>query len=113
MPDEELKREFSRVPLSRTVRYRRPDTQTFHTALITNISLGGMFFKTEHPLAIGEPLYLQFMAETGDIVAEGYARVAHIVAGGVGVEFTKIDEKFIAYAQLVVSEELLRTRVRP
>ncbi len=116
MDDEALKRQFSRVPLSHTVRFRMEGAAGFETGIIGNISLGGMFVKTNVVPPTGAQLYLQFLTESGDIVAEGYGRVAHLHhAGeqGVGVEFTKIDEKFIAYAQLVVSEELMKQRLRP
>ena len=112
MDDEALKRQFSRVPLSHTVRYRAEDTHKFASGDMSNLSLGGMFVQTSQPLAAGTEVYLQFLAESGEIVAEGHARVAHIGDGGMGLEFTSIDEKFIAYAQLVVSEGLIQQRLR-
>ena len=111
---DETERQFSRVKVARSVRYRIDDDTRFQSAPARNISLGGLFICTHNPYFIGTKVYLQFALESGDIVAEGWGRVSHVndegkgEDRGMGIEFVNIDEKFIAFTQLVVSEELVQ-----
>jgi hypothetical protein len=113
MSDADTKRSFSRVRWSRVVRYRDANAQVFRSAPVIDISMGGMYVGTDTPLSLGTKVYLQFMVETGEIVAEGWATVVRFDAGtGMGLEFLNVDEKFIAFTQMIVAEELIQKRLQ-
>src|SRR5688572_17555665 len=97
MAEEDLKRNFSRVPWSRLVRYREEQAQEMKMAPVANLSMGGLYIRTDEALALGARLYLQFMLDSGDLVAEGWGRVvrrdgeAVKFGPGLGIEFVNMD----------------------
>ena len=106
----EAQRQFSRVRVSRSVRYCIDgDDARFQSAPARNISMGGMFICTTKPHPVGTKVYLQFALESGDIVAEGWGRVSHVSEQGkheergMGIEFVNIDDdNFIAAHEIAL-----------
>ncbi|MFH1570749.1 MAG: TIGR02266 family protein [Gemmatimonadota bacterium] len=99
----EEKRRFPRAPLTLLVQYRFESLEEFVAEYAEDISLGGMFIRTDEPPAKGSMLYLQFTLKDGSKLIEGLAKVAWSLppaaaarAGrpaGMGVQFISFDEE--------------------
>ena len=81
----------------------------------SDLSMGGLFLRTESLRDIGSLVYLQFSLTTGESLIEGLGRVVHVNppgnpegrAAGIGIEFVNLDE-----ASLALIEELVVQRLR-
>ena len=95
------RRRYLRVPLRVKVTNRLTDFFEFHSS--TNISVGGMFLRSESPYAVDARLKLEFTlpGDKQPIYAEGtVVRVVHPgneenIDPGMGVKFTQIDQDHI------------------
>jgi len=59
---------------------------------VENLSLGGLFVKTERPRTVGSVAQIGFLVEEGQIRAEAIVRRAEL-GRGLGMKFTAINEK--------------------
>ena len=106
------RRKFPRKPLSLLVQFRFNTFENFLAEYSDNISLGGIFIRTETPKEKGSIIYLQFSLEDGEQLIEGVGPVVHVnepgVAGrvpGMGVEFMNFDD-----ASMRLIEEICQSR---
>ena len=61
-------------------------------ALSRDVSVGGMFVETKHPVAVGTRLTIRFHLEEGDPIVEAIGMVKYVVPKlGVGVQFVEIE----------------------
>jgi len=99
------KRKYPRVPIS--VRVVNITSGNFTYYLATNISTGGMFLRTDEPLAEGTGLTLQFSLPDHDRKIQVEAKVVRSqrsVPGspypsGMGVKFTRLDPEDLKIVQ--------------
>lgn len=92
------RRRHTRKPVSMQVCYRTLDTFFYDYAL--NISLGGIFIKTENPLARGSEVEIEFQAPgsprsfrtKGTVVRVVFPESASPEPPGMGIEFEKLNE---------------------
>jgi len=104
------KRKYPRTPLSLLVQYRFNTFEEFLAEYSVNLSLGGIFIRTDHPKEEGSIVYLQFSLKDGSRLIEGMGRVVRVnptgVAGrppGMGIEFLNFDDESIALIEEIVA----------
>lgn len=104
------KRRFARTALSLLVQYRFNTFEDFLAEYSVNLSVGGMFIRTDHPKEEGSIIYLQFSLKDGSRLIEGMGRVVRVnppgVAGrvaGMGIEFLNFDESSTELITEIVS----------
>ncbi len=96
------------------MQYRCDSLEDFLSEYSADISLGGMFIRTEDPRPVGSMIYLQFALKDGSTLIEGLGRVVHVNAPGegrtpgMGVEFLNFDDESKAFI-----EELVASRLPP
>ncbi|MCA3011158.1 MAG: TIGR02266 family protein [Myxococcaceae bacterium] len=110
--DGSEKRRFPRTPLSILVQYRFNTFEDFLAEYSVNLSMGGIFIRTDEPREEGSVIYLQFTLADGSRLIEGMGRVVRVnppgVKGrvaGMGVEFVNFDDESMALV-----EEILASR---
>ena len=96
------KRRYPRAPLQLLVQYRFQTMGDFLAEYSSNISLGGIYIRTDQPREEGALIYLQFTLRDGSPLIEGLGKVVRsnppgdLPAGmepGMGVEFMNFDEE--------------------
>lgn len=102
---------FPRIPITVRVSYDYSGSYLF--GMSENVSRGGIFIRTEHPLPIGSKISIQFSLPTSPLIIHAEGRVIWVTersatetkgqVGGMGIEFLK----FGSHEQ----EELLKTHV--
>lgn len=104
------KRRFPRTPLSLLVQYRFNTFEDFLAEYSVNVSVGGIFIKTDQPREEGSIIYLQFSLKDGSRLIEGMGKVVRVnppgVAGrvaGMGIEFLNFDDESMALIQEIVT----------
>lgn len=104
------RRRHPRTQLSILVQYRFNTFEDFLAEYSVNISLGGMFIRTDEPAEKGEMIYLQFSLKDGSKLIEGMGRVVHVNppdeqsrTAGMGIEFVSFDEESMALIQEICS----------
>ena len=95
------RRRYPRSALSILVQYRFNSFEDFLAEYSTNISVGGIFIRTEDPREEGSIVYLQFSLTDGSRLIEGMGKVVRVNppgshATGMGVEFINFDEESMA-----------------
>ncbi len=103
-PDDEPgddRRRYPRTKLSILVQYRFNSFEDFLAEYSLNISLGGIFIRTEWPKDEGAIVYLQFSLKDGSRLIEGMGKVVRVNPPGsrdtgMGVEFLNFDEESMA-----------------
>lgn len=107
----EERRLFRRVPFFRRVEYKFETIDEFRKEHANDISLGGMFIKTEKPEPLGTVLYLQFDLKDGSPILHGYGKVVRVnppdipdLDPGMGIEFLKFDDESLARIRTLVSD---------
>src|SRR5208282_4417202 len=83
----------------RKIEYKFESLDAFRSQLANDISIGGMFIKTDNPAPIGSVIFLEFDLKDGSVILKGYEKVVRVNPVGVpdfdpgmGVEFLKFDE---------------------
>lgn len=108
-PDGANKRVHPRSPLSLLVQYRFDSFEDFMAEYSADISLGGMFIRTDEPRPSGSMIYLQFSLKDGSSLIEGLGRVVHVTgpddegATGMGVEFVNFDDESSEFIEQLVN----------
>jgi type IV pilus assembly protein PilZ len=103
--DKENRRKHVRVPQSLLVQYRFNTPEDFLSEYSTNLSMGGMFIKTEDPSDVGTLVYFQFVLNDGDKLIEGLGRVTWCNRGvepGMGLEFINMDDESLDLIKSIV-----------
>jgi type IV pilus assembly protein PilZ len=109
------KRRYPRAPLQLLVQYRFQNVGEFLAEYSSNISLGGIYIRTDHPREEGALIYLQFTLRDGSALIEGLGRVVRSnppetapagVEPGMGVEFLNFDEETQEVIEKIVSDRL-------
>lgn len=109
------RRVYDRAPLNLLVQFRLNDLEEFMREYAANISMGGMFIRTQEPHSEGAFIYLQFRLKDGQKLIEGLGKVVHVnppthAQSGMGVEFVNLDADSRALIKEIVSERLVRAR---
>lgn len=104
------KRRYPRSTLSILVQYRFNTFEEFLAEYSLNLSIGGMFIRTDEPREEGSIIYLQFSLTDGSRLIEGMGRVVRTnppgVPGrvaGMGIEFLNFDEESTALVEEILS----------
>jgi len=112
-PDNERRR-YPRVPLSLLIQYRFDTLEDFLAEYSTNISIGGMFVRTDQPREVGSLIYLQFYLRDGAKLIEGLGRVVRVsepgpddesTACGMGIEFVNFGEESMKLIQRIIEKQ--------
>ena len=91
------RRKYIRATLNLLIKYET--MEEFYSDYTSNLSLGGMFIKTDRPLPVGTELRVHFMLPEGDgsVTAEGV--VMHNTLDdedadieGMGIEFNRLND---------------------
>lgn len=105
------RRLFRRVPFFRKVEYRFESMDDFRSQFANDLSLGGMFIKTDEPEPMGTVIFLQFDLQDGSKILSGYGKVVRVNPRGVpdfdpgmGVEFLKFDDESLRRIRQLVAE---------
>ena len=111
----EDRRKYPRVPLSLLIQYRFDTLEDFLSEYSTNISIGGMFIRTDKPKDEGTLVYLQFYLRDGAKLIEGLGRVVRVnpaeatgdqAAAGMGIEFVNFDEESMELIRQIVERNI-------
>jgi len=97
----ENRRRYPRTALSILVQYRFNSFEDFLAEYSANISIGGIFIRTEFPKDEGAIVYLQFSLKDGSRLIEGMGKVVRVNPPGtrdtgMGIEFMNFDEESMA-----------------
>ncbi len=93
------RRQYPRAPVSLLIQYRFDTLEDFLAEYSTDVSIGGMFIRTQDVRDEGSLIYLQFCLRDGAKLIEGLGRVVRInpatddEPGGMGVEFVNFDDE--------------------
>jgi uncharacterized protein (TIGR02266 family) len=102
------KRKYERVPLSLLVQYRFNTVQEFLSEYAVNMSIGGMYIKTDEPREVGELIYFQFVLMGGDKLIEGLGKVTWASGDpksrGIGIEFVNMDDESMDLISQIVAD---------
>jgi type IV pilus assembly protein PilZ len=89
---------FPRIPITVRVTYDYEGSYLF--GLAENVSRGGIFIRTDHPLPIGSKISVQFSIPTAPQIIHADGRVIWVTErstpdikdqmGGMGIEFLKL-----------------------
>lgn len=113
------RRRYPRVPLSLLIQYRFDTLEDFLSEYSTNISIGGMFIRTDQPKDEGTLVYLQFYLRDGAKLIEGLGRVVRVnsadpadnqIASGMGIEFINFDEESMELIRQIVERNLATSK---
>lgn len=103
------KRRHQRVPLALLVQYRLDTFEEFLAEYSHDISVGGMFIRTEEPREQGSMIYLQFWLNDGSKLIEGLGKVVWVNPpgdpqrpAGMGIEFVNFDEDSMGLIEEIV-----------
>jgi uncharacterized protein (TIGR02266 family) len=108
------RRRYPRAPLTLLIQYRFDTLEDFLSEYSTDISLGGMFIRTEDTRPEGSLVYLQFYLRDGAKLIEGLGRVVRVNPPGgnnpvgMGVEFVNFDEESMELIRQIVEQNLKR-----
>jgi type IV pilus assembly protein PilZ len=109
------RRRYARVPLSLLIQYRFDTLEDFLSEYSTNISMGGMFIRTDKPKDEGTLVYLQFYLRDGAKLIEGLGRVVRVnspdpsdsgITVGMGIEFINFDEESMELIRQIVERNM-------
>lgn len=103
----EDRRKFPRVPLNILIQYRFDTFEDFVAEYADDLSLGGMFIRTDDTRDEDTHVYLQFSLKDGTRLIEALGRVVRVVdgeEGGMGVEFVNLDDDSLALVEAIISE---------
>ena len=114
------RRKYPRVPLSLLIQYRFDTLEDFLSEYSTNISIGGMFIRTDQPKDEGTLVYLQFYLRDGAKLIEGLGRVVRVnpseaagdeaagdeASAGMGIEFVNFDEESMELIRQIVERNI-------
>ena len=105
------RRIWRRVPFFRKVHYKFETMEQFRSEFAQDLSIGGMFIKTDAPESIGTVIFLEFDLKDGSKIMKGYGKVVRVnkpgtpeMDPGMGVEFLKFDDESMTRIRALVAE---------
>ena len=111
LPSGAERRRYKRVPLNLLVQHRFESLDSFLEEVASDISVGGLFLKTENPKAVGTTVYLRFALSDGLPLIEGIGEVVWChdkpesdSSRGMGIEFVSLDEESRKLIESIVGE---------
>ena len=113
------RRRNPRVSLSLLIQYRFDTLEDFLSEYSTDISMGGMFIRTNTPKDEGTLVYLQFYLRDGAKLIEGLGRVVRVnstqpagddAAAGMGIEFINFDEESMELIRQIVVRNMSESK---
>jgi type IV pilus assembly protein PilZ len=113
------RRRYPRVPLSLLIQYRFDTLDDFLSEYSVNISIGGMFIKTDEVREEGSLVYLQFYLRNGAKLIEGLGKVVRAnppgsadeeIQAGMGIEFVNFDEESMRLIEQIVGRNTARSQ---
>ena len=117
------RRRYPRAPVSLLIQYRFDTLEDFLSEYSTDISIGGMFIRTDDLREEGTLIYLQFYLRDGAKLIEGLGRVVRVKRPdprgddqsppGMGVEFVNFDEESMQLIRQIVGRNLRTTTPGP
>ncbi|HUU02050.1 MAG TPA: PilZ domain-containing protein [Myxococcota bacterium] len=122
--DDKNRRRYPRVPLSLLIQYRFDTLDDFLSEYSVNISIGGMFIKTDEVREEGSLVYLQFYLRNGAKLIEGLGKVVRAnkpesgddfgkskdMPSGMGIEFVNFDEESMRLIEQIVGRNTANAR---
>ncbi|NOZ87860.1 MAG: TIGR02266 family protein [Deltaproteobacteria bacterium] len=102
------KRRFPRRPLTLLIQYRGESLEALIAEYAEDVSLGGMFIRTDEPVPQGSIIFVQFTLPDGSSLFEGLAKVAwarepgNNAPAGMGIEFLNLDQESRAVLKSLV-----------
>lgn len=107
------RRRHPRAPLSLLVQYRFSTFEDFVAEYSGDISVGGIFLRTEDIREEGTLIHLQFWLEDGTRLIEGTGRVVRAIQPGdparppgMGVEFASLDAESAQLIERIIAAKL-------
>ena len=110
------KRRHPRAALSLLVQFRSTTFEDFLAHYSVDLSVGGIFLRTDAPRPEGTLLYFQFTLDDGSRLIEGLGRVVRVNppapgrVAGMGLEFVNLDP---ASAELIADIVAARAQRTP
>lgn len=114
VPEGAEKRRSARAELRILVQFRFNTFEDFLAEYSVDVSVGGIFLRTDNPRPEGAMIYLQFALRDGQKLIEGLGKVVRVNPpggprpAGMGVEFVNLD----AESQALI-EEIVAARLAP
>jgi type IV pilus assembly protein PilZ len=114
-PKGSERRRYPRVPLSLVIQYRFDTLEDFLSEYSVDISIGGMFIRTNEVREEGSLVYLQFYLRDGAKLIEGLGKVVRVndpkqpgagTPSGLGIEFVNFDQASMELIQQIVERNL-------
>lgn len=107
------RRRHPRVTLNLLVQFRLQSYEQFLTDYASDLSVGGMFLRTNDPKPEGSMLYFQFTTKEGGSLIEGLGRVVRVTkddsgATGMGIEFVNVEEPSMARIREIVDKRVAK-----
>lgn len=106
------KRKYPRTALSILVQYRFNTFEDFLAEYSVNLSMGGIFIRTDQPKEEGSIIYLQFSLADGSRLIEGMGRVVRVNppgapgrVAGMGIEFLNFDDESMALIEEIIASK--------
>jgi uncharacterized protein (TIGR02266 family) len=94
------------------VQHRFSSVEDFMAKWASDLSMGGLFLRTDQPREEGAMIYLQFELENGDKLIEGLGRVVRSQppedgrVAGMGIEFVNFDDDSLSLIEDIVTQRL-------
>lgn len=105
------RRQHRRVPLTLLVQHRYENLGEFMQEAAQDISVGGMFLRSENLRQVGDTIYLRFALDDGLPLIEGIGRVVRVNPGvedarvkGMGIEFVSLDRESRKLIESIVAD---------
>jgi type IV pilus assembly protein PilZ len=119
-PEGKDRRRYQRVPLSLLIQYRFDTLEDFLSEYSVDISMGGMFIRTDELREEGSLVYLQFYLRDGAKLIEGLGRVVRVnqpshepesgADPGMGIEFVNFDEESMGLIRQIVERNQAKSK---
>lgn len=107
------RRKHPRASLQLLIQYRFESFDQFLAEYSTDLSVGGLFIKTDSPREEGSFVYLQFALNDGSRLIEGMGKVVRVNppgdparTAGMGIEFVNFDDESMALIEEIVAHRL-------
>ncbi len=110
------RRKHRRVPLNLLVQHRYESFGDFMQEAAEDISVGGMFLRSDKLQKVGDTIYLRFALSDGLPLIEGIGRVVRVndgddpqVVRGMGIEFVSMDRESRKLIESIVAERFVES----
>jgi uncharacterized protein (TIGR02266 family) len=104
-------RRHPRADMPIVVEYRVASYEQFLSEYAANLSVGGIFIRTDEPCVLGATIFFQFKLDAGSTLIEGMGKVVHVSEdgeAGMGVEFLELADDSREIIAEIVADRLSR-----